>query len=208
LAQPVARACHRNWYRFRHKRLPAPAVEGRAAPGHLKAISVRDHDLYWTSADGRGRLELLEVLVARAGQEGWSGDYHAEWKTWDLELAGDPWHDLEIRTATEELGGLSRYTRARCRLRLTAGAVACTLAALAWTAAAIATREKWAMATGLVASVTLTVCLLRSRRRCLRAAGDLIRRAARQAGLHPASQGAASPSPAISEEATVAEVST
>src|SRR4051794_16526523 len=86
----------------------------------VKRISFPNtFDLYWTSAEGRGREHLLPALAEVARQSGLSGDFKAEWCAFDAELHLDLFHKVEVRTATEELGGPSRFTRVRCTLRPT-----------------------------------------------------------------------------------------
>ena len=98
----------------------------------MKTISLRDHDLYFNSKEALGREHLLEELVKLCAKANWHGDFSAEWDAHDVELLGDGWHDIRIRTATEELGWPKRFTRVRCTLRPAARGVAIFAFTLVW----------------------------------------------------------------------------
>jgi hypothetical protein len=108
LAQPVIRS----WCRYAHRfanlrpRRPPRGARGRpdAARAHVKPVSWRAFDLYWTSSDGRGREDLLEATADVLRRERWRGDVEAEWAPHDVELWPSAWHVARLRTATEELG--------------------------------------------------------------------------------------------------------
>jgi GT2 family glycosyltransferase len=191
LLQPVARAWHRARHRIRTKRLPrTPAAAKRRIVGG-KTTSFWARDLWWTSSRGGGREHFLEALQLRAAHAGWLGDFDDEWQDHDVELLGDAWHDLRIRTATEELGGPRRFTRVRCTLRWTCTALTVAAAVGAWTIAALASRQQWAQVVSLVLLLSLGVVLERSRRRCRLAGTWLLWRAGRTAGLEPYTVGSA-----------------
>jgi GT2 family glycosyltransferase len=186
LLQPVVRAWHRAHYRLRMKRLPrTPRVAKRRITGGGKNKSLRARDLWWTSSRGRGREHFLEALQLRAACDGWVGDFDDEWQDHDVELLGDSWHDLRVRTATEELGGPRRFTRVRCTLHWTCTTLTVGAAVAAWTIAALTSGKQWAEVVSLVLLLGLAVVLERSRRRCLLASAWLLWRAGQAAGLEP-----------------------
>jgi len=201
LLQPLVRSWHRRWYRLRKKRLPAAKRE--SLRDYVKSISWTERDLYWTS-EKHGRREFLAALVEQAKHEGWCGDYRAEWKTWDLALAGDRWHDVEIRTVTEELGVRGRFTRVRSSVRMTLLAFICGAVASIWSIVAVATRHKWAAVGGLVVLAALLVSVLLSRRRCQAAVCRLIWRAGKKAALQPVPSAEHLPEPPAAERAECA----
>ena len=184
IAQPVVRS----WYRYTHwiggKRLPqfapAPVSEARTA----KWISPGVFDLYWESHTGLGRGELLDGLIVTAGEHGWHGDFQNPWVSWDASLTGDLWHGITIHTATEELGWPRRFTRARSRVSLTNTSRLMMTGLVLWTLAAAATGTMWASLLGVASGAGLATILSISRRRCLRAAGQLLDRAAHRAGFY------------------------
>ena len=113
----------------------------------------------------------------------WPGDFHGGWVEWDVELLGDAWHRIHVRTATEELGWPRRFTRARCTASLTDTARLSLLFVLSWIGAGSLTGSLWGCVVGLLAFASLLVTGGISRRRCLQAALSLLRRASLRAGF-------------------------
>lgn len=188
--QPVVRGWHRQTHLLRNSRLPRMNGEAsKIARKQLKRISARERDLYFSSDDARGREELLAALVGQAASCGWRGDFDDAWSTFDVKLVGDRWHDIRVRTATEELGWPKRFTRVRCLVQPTLFASACCGAAVIWLAAASFSMQPWAAAVGLAALVGLLASRFRSRSLCFSAVTTLVARAGIQAKLQPASPG-------------------
>ncbi len=181
LLQPVIRSSHRVLYRIR-VRLGRKAVSRERAT-NLKTLSSTHFDLYWQSRDGKGRSELLHTLAEGATRDGWRGDYLAEWQAHDIELIGDLWHDVRISTATEELGGPHRFTRARCSLHLTWLSFVIGAANLSWLAAASLTRKPWAIALAAGLAVSVLAAISISRLGIRRAVSALLYKAGSAAGL-------------------------
>ena len=127
--------------------------------------------------------ELLNALVKEARRNNWPGDFCGGWVSWDVELIADPWHHVVIHTATEELGNGKRFTRVRWTATPTKVKRAVAACAIAWSAASVAAQLTWAMGLGGVTCGVLVMTFIRSRRRCLDAIAELIRNAAKSAGL-------------------------
>jgi hypothetical protein len=125
----------------------------------------------------------LEVLVDEAKTSGWSGDFDNAWSDWDINLIGDRWHDITIRTATEELGWPRRFTRARCSVSPTFFAYTVAFGSSTWAAAAILKMQLWPLAVAFLLTTFCAFRLVTSRRKCLRAATELVARAGKSAGL-------------------------
>ena len=186
--QPIVRGWHRQTHLLRESRLPR--MNGDAseiARQQVRRISAHEQDLYFVSDEGRGRQEVLTRLVDEAAGCGWRGDFDDAWSTDDVKLVGDRWHDIRIRTATEELGWPNRFTRVRCMLRPTLFCTASCVAALIWSFAAIVSLQLWALVLAMLSLTALLASRLRSRRRCFSAAATLVVRAGRQAKLRPTS---------------------
>jgi GT2 family glycosyltransferase len=180
--QPLVRSWHRYTSLLRSKRLPELA-SGHDRKFPAKQISVHEHDLYWQSDNGLGREHLLKALLAETKRLGWSGDFNNSWVSWDMWLVGDRWHDITIHTVTEEVGWPKRFTRARCKATSTFCQRAIAYSVLIWCSVAIIALQPWAMVLGEVAAVW-TLCRIKiSRRRCLRAAIQLVARSAAEASL-------------------------
>jgi hypothetical protein len=187
IVQPVIRAVTRYGYRLSHKQLPQMPADGPRDAAPMKRISATVRDVYWASRRGRGREELLKALEAQAREHGWRGLFHEEWRTWDVMLLGDLWHNIMLHSATEELGGPKRFTRVRCTVQLTAFAAVVSTAVLA--AIVIeAVDGRWPRgASGLfgLLALGLLVRLFISRRRSFAAVSMLLGAAGREAGLNP-----------------------
>jgi glycosyltransferase involved in cell wall biosynthesis len=183
IAQPMVRSLHRHKYRIAER--VGRKSRNAALATNFKKLSASEFDLYWQSDDGRGREQLLHALIDQANAERWRGDYFAEWQPHDLELIGDLWHDVQISTATEELGGPKRFTRARCALRLTWFSLAIGTASVLWLFAAALSGKQWTAAPAAAVAVSVWTALVLSRRRMMRAVSGLLWRAGFAAGLAP-----------------------
>jgi hypothetical protein len=183
LIQPIVRGWNRYFFRLRSRKLPAVFARDRNATRFTKTVAPLAFDLYWNCAQGRGRETLLERAVQAAAEREWLGDFHCHWEPWDLLLVGDNWHSIELRSATEELGGANRFTRVRARLRATGFAVVAVTATTAWSALAVWQDKPWAQWIAILACTVLATRLLISRRNCRRAVASLLWHAALRAGL-------------------------
>jgi hypothetical protein len=163
---------------------------GRAESPKTKRISATEWDLYWQSEQYRGREELLPVLVELAKATRWRGDFENAWADWDVKLVGDCWHDILIRTATEELGWPNRFTRARCEARLTRFAGVSGAVAVVWSTLALLTGSLGGMLVGLGVACWVLWRIRRSRRCCLLAVSRLVAVAGDIARLQSACGGA------------------
>jgi glycosyltransferase involved in cell wall biosynthesis len=190
LTQPIVRGMHRNGYTLRNKRLPLSPSSQRQLEPKARRISASARELCWPTTNGLGRTELLEALEKRAKIEGWPGDYYGGWSFWDIELMATLWHHVTIHTATEELGWPRRFTRARWQTQPTR--VAWTVAGViaVWSLTALATGATWGAGAGLVGGAALLGAMARSRRRCLTAVEDLIRRTVEECGFLQSSESA------------------
>ena len=183
LAQPIVRAWHRYKYRWRNAKVPKLTTS--LDLNCVKAVSLRDHDLYFSSKEARGREQLLEQLVLLSKQYSWHGDFLAEWDAHDVELLGDGLHTIRIRTATEELGWPRRFTRVRCMLKPAAGGVALFAWISLWTALAVGNGQPWPIAAGSLAWAALVWAIWHSRRRCRKMVSQLVHLAGMAAQLEP-----------------------
>jgi hypothetical protein len=181
IAQPVVRGWHRIWGRVRRRRAADPILaQWRAARGSSRGVET---SLYWDDRHGRGREHLLDAVISQAADDGWLGDFGDGWAAWDIRLIGDCWHDITVRTATEELGRGRRFTRARLTATPTGLGWVTTTVSLVWTAMAIASGTPWATAVALAAACVVLVGSIRSRRRCLHAASMLLSKSGQRAQL-------------------------
>ena len=163
----------------------ATAAPRDAAPLKRQSTSVRD--AFWISRRGRGREDLLHSLENEAKANGWRGSFHEEWRSWDVMLLGDRFHNVILYSATEALGGPKRFTRVRCLLQLTAFAsVLCTALMCAIASEIVDGRlSRNSLAILGTLAVALLIRLFVSRRRCFAAVSVLLGAAGRDAGLNP-----------------------
>lgn len=181
LMQPAWRGCSRLVCYLRNRRFAQIAEVGHTA--EVKRISASVRDLYWENDTGKGRYDLLPHLLQRARNSRWAGDFDNAWAAWDVKLTGDPWHDLFIRVATEELGWPRRFTRARCIAQATLFNVMITSGASVWCLLSLATQHLWGAAVGLATLLFLLIRVMNSRRSCLQAATRLVAAASIDGGF-------------------------
>lgn len=183
ILQPVLRGWYRLTYLLASKRLPARPQPSVQQHPQQKRIGPATWDLYFDDEQYRGRDQLLPAIVQLARENHWKGDFDNAWAVWDVKLVGTRWHDITIRTATEELGWPRRFTRARCVLKLTQFARVIVAATAVWLAVAGLSGSLIGLVSGGVAGVAAVVGIIRSRRQCLAAVTRLVSAAAAQVGL-------------------------
>jgi hypothetical protein len=185
LAQPIVRGWQRHAYVLGRRRLPRQVCDLADVERQAKRFGRNRVDLYWESSDGSGRDELLAELIAEASDLGWSGEFGNEWDPWDLELMGDRWHDVIVRTATEVHAWPKRFTRARCTLHLGFyGRVGC-VAASVWAGASVWSLKPWAVAFAFLLMTGFAWSILRSKIRCRKAVSMLLWSGGLKANLKP-----------------------
>ncbi len=180
-AQPVVRGWARHICFLRHQKLPSRNSDSSTT--WLKKISPSQRDLYWDDRDAKGREHLIASLHEALNEANWFGDFDDSWSTTDIKLVGDRWHEIEIRTVTEELGWPRRFTRARCSVHPTSFAYFVVFGSLIWTISACFSLQTWSLVVALLLNVSWVTMILISRRMCLRAATALVGRAGQSAGL-------------------------
>lgn len=170
--QPIWRGYNRLTHLLRNKQ--HPKLNKCRHDGTTRRKSRHVEETFWDNHNGLGRQELLTKLVENAASCNWAGDYDNAWADWDVKLIGDPWHDITITTATEELGWPRRFTRARCELRPTGFNRSISAAAIIWLTAAFVSGQWWAVAVGILACLAMLVRIWHSRSDCFDAAQTLI----------------------------------
>jgi GT2 family glycosyltransferase len=190
ILQPIVRGGHRLGHVLWRRALLTRQIEASQLRNHsAKRISATQRDLYWQSRAGHGREALLEATLHEARRLNWPGWCGDGWVEWDLRLMWDSWHDVVVRTATEELGGLRRFTRARVAVEPTWLANAIAGTSLFAAVMALASGQAWATVMALALSVVILARFWHSRRQCLQAAAGLFARAAMKVPLESISSG-------------------
>ena len=179
--QPIVRGLKRHCYVMRHRKLP-PRI-GRCKSVSSKKISSWQRDLYWDDRSACGREQLLRTLSDETRRLRWFADFDDCWSSADIKMAGDCWHRIEVRTVTEELLWPRRFTRARCSVHLTSLASIVLTATLIWIIAALLSLQTWSLLVATLLTALVSIRIVISRHRCLRAATELMEHAGRSVGL-------------------------
>lgn len=121
--QPLYRGWARYFTWLKVKRTPkrvivTPEPEGK----HLRGKFCYGRLAFWTES-GVGREELLKQVFSILEESGWSSSMDTGWKSWDVQVYGNFWWMIKLRTVTEYHGGAKCLTRVRLGLKMTAATV-------------------------------------------------------------------------------------
>jgi glycosyltransferase involved in cell wall biosynthesis len=117
LTQPLGRGWARYFTWLRFKRTPEAVIaapETRLAPS---AAAGSISKLNFWNEKGAGREQLLAEVISLLETEGWRYSTDTGWKDWDVQIYGNFWWIVRLRTVTEYHGGPKCLTRVRLRLR-------------------------------------------------------------------------------------------
>ena len=121
--QPLGRGWARyfTWLKYKHtpKGVIAKPEEGLATGSHKGSISKLD---FWNET-GKGREQLLTEIFQLLEDEGWNYSADTGWKDWDLQIYGNEFWSIKVRTVTEYHGGPKCLTRVRLRYQAVATTV-------------------------------------------------------------------------------------
>lgn len=129
-AQPLVRGWSRYFTWLHFKRTPrAVIIKHEDLPPtsrHGGRISRRN---YW-SESGTDRHRLLAEMFTLLDEEGWRFSADTGWNDWDIQIYGNFWWSITLRTVTEYHGGAKCLTRAALRYRFVTTTVLVNLLAL------------------------------------------------------------------------------
>ncbi len=116
--QPLVRGWSRYYTWMRYKRTPrsvllAPVQSGGSPGSRFTGLT---HRRYWNEA-GVGREALISDLVHALETEGWRYSTDTGWKDWDIQVYGNYWWSVTLRSVTEYHGGPKCLTRVELRNR-------------------------------------------------------------------------------------------
>ncbi|MEA3210824.1 MAG: hypothetical protein QOE70_3881 [Chthoniobacter sp.] len=192
--QPLVRGWARyfTWMKYKHtpRGVIAKPEAGLAPDAHSSSISKLD---FWNET-GQGRERLLAEIFALLENEDWRYSADTGWKNWDVQIYGNEFWSIQLRTVTEYHGGPKCLTRVRLTyhpVALTVLINALLLTALLYRLAFTANHDQfwWALY-----AIMLFVLYLRGRRLKRRVA-DLVIHAAQRCGLIRVSGAASKPAP-------------
>ena len=111
--QPIVRGWARYYTWLKFKRTPGSVItaphEHGTSPARWLNLTRRR---YWNEA-GVGREALITGIVAMLETEGWRYSTDTGWMPWDIQIYGNLWWNLRLRTVTEYHGGPKCLTRVR-----------------------------------------------------------------------------------------------
>ena len=115
--QPLGRGWARyfTWLKYKHtpRRVISKPEEGLARASRRGGISKLD---FWNEA-AKGREDLLTETFALLETEGWRYSADTGWKEWDIQIYGNQFWTVQVRTVTEYHGGPKSLTRVRLQYR-------------------------------------------------------------------------------------------
>jgi GT2 family glycosyltransferase len=115
--QPLGRGWARyfTWLKYKHTPRAVIARPEADLPARSRGGSRAQFD-FWNEA-GQGREQLLTEVFSLLEKEGWSYSTDTGWKDWDVQIYGNQWWSIQLRTVTEYHGGPKCLTRVRLRVR-------------------------------------------------------------------------------------------
>jgi O-antigen biosynthesis protein len=129
--QPLTRGWARYFTWLKFKRTPHAVItkpeEGVTAAAHKGGNS---HIQLWNE-EGHGRELLLEKIFALLETEGWRYSSDTGWKNWDIQIYGNFWWIIQLRSVTEYHGGPKCLTRVHLKFRAVVITVLVNIMALA-----------------------------------------------------------------------------
>jgi O-antigen biosynthesis protein len=111
--QPLGRGWARYFTWLKYKVTPTRVIArpeaGLIAGTHKGSISKLD---FWNET-GKGREQLLAGIFQLLEDEGWNYSSDTGWKDWDIQIYGNQFWSISVRTVTEYHGGPKCLTRVR-----------------------------------------------------------------------------------------------
>lgn len=115
--QPLGRGWARYFTWMKYKHTPRAVISTPEAG--IKSTSRRGGSAklnFWNET-GQGRERLLTETFALLETEGWRYSADTGWKDWDIQIYGNQFWSILVRTVTEYHGGPKCLTRARLKYR-------------------------------------------------------------------------------------------
>jgi O-antigen biosynthesis protein len=192
--QPLGRGWARyfTWLKYKHtpKGVIAKPESGLPPASHKGGISKLD---FWNET-GKGREPLLTEIFQLLEDEGWNYSADTGWKDWDLQIYGNEFWSIKVRSVTEYHGGPKCLTRVRLRYQAVATTMlvhAFFLSVVLYRLAFVGHRDYWLW--GLYALIVLILGL--RARRLKRRVADLVIAAAGRCELMRVFGSASKPAP-------------
>jgi hypothetical protein len=116
--QPIARGWARYSVRLKHKvMIVRHEARGYDRPQRLPFDPHDQNTLcYWSKESDR--FVLLKAITREVREARWRMRLDSGWNSWDMEIYGSRYVNLQISTATEEHHGIGKLTRVRVRAKM------------------------------------------------------------------------------------------
>ncbi|HWL54567.1 MAG TPA: glycosyltransferase [Chthoniobacteraceae bacterium] len=111
--QPLVRGWARyfTWLKFKQTPKAVIARQEERLPGGRTSGSISKLN-FW-SEEGAGREKLLEEIFAQMEEEDWRYSADTGWKGWDIQIYGNRFWSINLKSVTEYHGGPKCLTRVR-----------------------------------------------------------------------------------------------
>lgn len=161
-AQPLVRGWSRYFTWLHFKRTPrAVLATHENLPQGLHGN--RSRRVYW-SDEGKDRDALLREIIILLEKENWRYSVDTGWQEWDLQIYGNFWWSIILRTVTEYHGGPKCLTRARLRYRFVTTTVITNLLAFSLVVYQLLNSRRVSIFLALFELLFIAVLILRARR--------------------------------------------
>ena len=131
LAQPLGRGWARYFTWLKFKQTPQAVIAARetsvTAAQHRGGVT---NLIFWNET-GIGREKLLQETFELLEKEDWRYSSDTGWKSWDVQIYGNRWWSIKLRTVTEYHGGPKCLTRVKLGYKPVATTVMANMLALA-----------------------------------------------------------------------------
>lgn len=117
LAQPLVRGWMRYYTWLKFKRTPQSVIAAPEASLPKGSLSGSNTHLDFWNETGVGREKLLEEVFASLETEGWRYSADTGWKEWDVQIYGNQYWIVKLRSVTEYHGGPKCLTRVNLSLK-------------------------------------------------------------------------------------------
>ncbi len=166
--QPIVRGWKRYYTWLRVKRTPLSVINQPEAKSKRVSLSRGSGWLTFWNESGVGRERLIEAVTQQLESSGWSYSLDTGWKRWDLQVYGNFWWIVKMRTVTEYHGGPKCLTRVRLSLKPVFTTVlfhAVTLSILLYRAIFVGRDDRWAWLAYALVTAWMAFRAFRLRRR-------------------------------------------
>jgi glycosyltransferase involved in cell wall biosynthesis len=116
-AQPLVRGWMRYYTWLKFKRTPHSVIAAPEASLTKGSLSGSNTHLDFWNETGVGREKLLEEVFAALETEGWRYSADTGWKEWDVQIYGNQYWIVKMRSVTEYHGGPKCLTRINLSLK-------------------------------------------------------------------------------------------